>query len=109
MQRPDTATVDTLHPRGHFVDNVTGLEHRSRLVFPILWCQPAADSLLAIPQHLGVSFVHSKWPFAGGYVRCNKHISTNIYGHFECFFASAPKITLVEGLDLLRRWLPRSG
>jgi hypothetical protein len=35
------------------------------LVFPVLGCQAALDSLLAIPQNPGVGSIHSKWPFVG--------------------------------------------
>ncbi len=62
MEGADTAAVDALNARGHFVNNVAGFEHRSRLVFPVLRCQPVLDSLLAVPQNLGVGSVHSKWP-----------------------------------------------
>src|SRR5664280_1761868 len=83
MHRADAAAVDTLHAGGDLVMNVAGFEHGSRLVIPVLWCQPAFDSLLAIPEDLGVVSFHSKWPFVGCHCCCDKLNSTSIYGHFE--------------------------
>jgi hypothetical protein len=45
--------------------DVTGLEHAARLVFPVPWRQSPLDSVLAIPEDLGVVSIHSKWPFVG--------------------------------------------
>jgi hypothetical protein len=43
--------------------NIAGLEHGARLLWPVLWCKPALDSLLAIPEDFAIGSVHSKWPF----------------------------------------------
>jgi hypothetical protein len=59
------------------------------LVFPVLGLEPALDSLLAVAQDFRIDSIHSKWPFVGGYVRSDKHISTSIYGHFELFLLIA--------------------
>jgi hypothetical protein len=59
------------------------------LVFPVLELEAARDSLLAIAKDFAVGSIHSKWPFAGCFVCCDKRISTNIYGHFELFLLSA--------------------
>jgi hypothetical protein len=85
MQRTDAAAVEALHSRGHFVNNVTGPEHRSRLVLPVFGCQSALNPLLAVPEDVGVVSIHSKWPFVGCGCCCDKLNSTNIYGHFELF------------------------
>src|ERR1039458_7752584 len=86
MHRTDAAAVDALHAGGDLVMNVAGFEHGSRLVFPVLWRQSAFDSLLAIPENLGVVSFHSKWPFVGCDCCCDKLNSTSIYGHFELLF-----------------------
>jgi hypothetical protein len=65
--------------------NIAGLEHGTRLIFPVLCRQPTLDSPLAITEDFAVGWVHSKWPFVGCFVCCSKRISTNIYGHFELF------------------------
>src|ERR1035437_5595003 len=98
MHRTDAAVVDALHAGGDLVMNVAGFEHGSRLVFPVLWRQSAFDSLLAIPQNLGVISFHSKWPFVGCGCGRDKLNSTSIYGHFELFYPRHKQITLVEGL-----------
>jgi len=59
------------------------------LTFPVLGLEPARDSVLAIAEDFGIASIHSKWPFVGGYVRFDKHISTSIDGHFELFLSSA--------------------
>ena len=84
--------VDAVDARCQLVMKVAGFEHRSPLVFPVLGFQSAFDSLLAVPKDLGVISFHSKWPFVGGYVCCDKHISTSIYRHFEFFFCNRSKI-----------------
>jgi hypothetical protein len=78
--------------------NVVGFEHGSRLIIPVLWRQSAFDSLLAIPENLGVVSLHSKWPFVGCGCGRDKLNSTSIYGHFELFYPRHKQITLVEGL-----------
>src|ERR1039458_4868836 len=88
MHRTDAAAVDALHAGGDLVMNVAGFEHGSRLVFPVLWRQSAFDSLLAIPENLGVVSFHSKWPFVGCDCCCDKLNSTSIYGHFELLFCN---------------------
>src|SRR5665647_1938207 len=88
MHRTDAAVVDALHAGGDLVMNVAGFEHGSRLVFPVLWRQSAFDSLLAIPENLGVVSFHSKWPFVGCDCCCDKLNSTSIYGHFELLFCN---------------------
>ena len=88
MHRTDAPAVDALHARCHLVMNVPGFKHRPRLVFPVLGSQSAFDSLLAVPENLGVVSFHSKWPFVGRHVCCDKHISTSIYGHFELFLCA---------------------
>src|SRR5436309_14052663 len=98
MHGADATAVDAVDARCQLVMNVARFEHRSPLVLPVLGFQSAFDSLLAVPQDLGVISFHSKWPFVGGYVCCDKHISTSIYGHFEFFFVIDQKFTLVEGL-----------
>src|SRR5450759_4602447 len=86
MHRTDAAAVDALHAGGDLVMNFAGFEHGSRLVFPVLWRQSAFDSLLAIPENLGVVSFHSKWPFVGCDCCCDKLNSTSIYGHFVLLF-----------------------
>jgi hypothetical protein len=71
--------------------NVTGFEHGARLVFPGLGLEPALDSLLAVAEDFAVGSIHSKWPFVGCFVCCDKRISTNIYGHFELFLCIGSK------------------
>jgi hypothetical protein len=88
MHRADAPAVDALHTRGHLVMNIGGFKHRPRLVLPVLGCQSAFNSLLAIPQNFGVVSFQMKWPFVGRYVCCDKHISTSIYGHFELFLCA---------------------
>src|ERR1035437_7904097 len=88
MHRTDAAAVDALHAGGDLVMNVAGFEHGSRLVFPVLWRQSAFDSLLAIPENLGVVSFHSKWPFVSCDCCCDKLNSTSIYGHFELLFCN---------------------
>jgi hypothetical protein len=61
------------------------------LILPVPGAEPTLNSVLAVPQNLGVVSFHSKWPFVGGYGRRDKRISTNIYGHFELFLFSASK------------------
>jgi len=68
------------------------------LVLPVLGLESTLDSLLAITQDFTIGSIHSKWPFVGCFVCCSKHISTNIYGHFELFVSPGKKIALVKGL-----------
>src|SRR5579863_9534753 len=103
MHRADATAV---HRRGsfcHFVTNIAGLQHGTRLIFPVLWPKPALDSLLAITEDFAIGSIHSKWPFCWLFFCCSKHISTSIYGHFELFCLTGQKITLVEGLAETRR------
>lgn len=41
--------------------NIAGFEHRTRLLFPVRWRHSLLDSILAIPQNLGVVANDSEW------------------------------------------------
>jgi hypothetical protein len=78
--------------------NVTGFEHGSRLVLPVLGCQSAFDSLLAIPQNLGVISLHSKWPFVELFFVMTNSFQPTFTGLSSFFFVIDQKIALVDGL-----------
>jgi hypothetical protein len=77
------AAVHRRRPLRHLVVDVTGLEHRAGLVFPVLGFETTFDSLLAVAQDFGIPSIHSKWPFVGCCGLDNTCISTCIDGHFE--------------------------
>src|ERR1035438_3343571 len=67
VHRSDSTTVHCRRSPCHLIVNVTSIEHRSRLVFPVLGFQSTFDSLLAVPKDFGIVSIHSKWPFVGCY------------------------------------------
>src|SRR5260370_20001401 len=78
----------TVHRRGalrHVVVDVTSLEHRARLVFPVFRCETLFDSALAITENLRIGSIHSKRPFVGSCVLCGTCFSPHIDGRFELF------------------------
>ena len=84
-----SATVHRRGPLRHLIVDVTGIEHRARLVFPVLGFETTFDSLLAVAQDFGIFSIHSKWPFVGCCGLDNTCISTPIDGHFELFVQTA--------------------
>lgn len=60
MYGANAAATDGVDPFGHLVAKVAGLEHRTRLILPLLGRQTARDSLLAIAENLAVFSIHSK-------------------------------------------------
>ena len=60
VHRAQAAAVEALDARRHFILNVTGLEHRPRLILPILGLEPVSNSLLAVAKSFTVASIHSK-------------------------------------------------
>src|SRR6266404_995454 len=89
VHRADATAVHRSRSLRHLVVDIAGLEHRLRLLLPVLGLESALDSLLAIAQDFAIGSIHSKWPFVGCFVCCGKRISTNIYRHFELFISPA--------------------
>ena len=85
VHRADPTAVHRGDAPGHFIMEVTRLEHRASLVFPVFGLEPALDSLLAVAEDFAVASIHSKWPFVGCCCLDTTCISTSIYGHFELF------------------------
>src|SRR5207245_9995587 len=65
MYRSNPTATHSLRSLRHLIDNVTGFEHRTRLIVPVLRFEPTLDSVLAIAEDLWVVSIHSKWPFVG--------------------------------------------
>src|SRR5207244_7094894 len=54
MYRSYPTAIHPLRSLRHLIDNVTGLEHRTGLIFPILRLEATLDSVLAVAQDLWV-------------------------------------------------------
>ena len=91
MHRSHTTTVHRPGPLRHLIVDITGFEHGSRLVLPVLGLQSTFDSLLAVPKDFGIASIHSKWPFVGCYVLGRTCVSPHIDGHFEFFVQTLRK------------------
>ena len=65
MYRSNPTAVHSLRSLRHLIDNVTGFEHRTGLIVPVLGFEPTLDSVLAIAEDPWVVSIHSKWPFVG--------------------------------------------
>ncbi len=60
MHRSNPAAVHPLGSLSHLILNVAGLEHRPRLILPVLGLQAALNSVLAVTEDFGVASIHSK-------------------------------------------------
>src|SRR5213592_2908720 len=98
MHRANAPAVEALNPGGHLVVYVTGLEHRARLIFPVLGGQSTFDSALAVPENFGVISFHSKWPFVELLFVMTNSFQPTFTGLSSFFFVDDQKITLVDGL-----------
>ena len=78
------------------------------MAIPVLGCQPAFDSLLAIAEDLRVVSFHSKWPFVGCDCCCDKLNSTSIYGHFELLLCNRSEYHAYNRSSLTNVTIPDS-
>src|SRR6266478_8532514 len=99
MHRANAPAVEALNPGRHLIMNVTGLEHRARLIFPVPGSQSAFDSALAVPENFGVISFHSKWPFVELFFVVTNSFQPTFTGLSSFFFVIDQEITLVEGLE----------
>src|SRR5664279_188098 len=86
MNGSDATTTYGLDLVGHLIVDVTPGKHRLVLRRPGTRLEPAVDSLLAIPENVGVFSAHSKCPcWVTGCFFINS-LSPNVDGHIELSF-----------------------
>src|SRR5664280_280417 len=86
MNGSDATTTYGLDLVGHLIVDVTPGKHRLVWRRPGTGLEPAVDSLLAIPENVGVFSAHSKCPcWVTGCFFINS-LSPNVDGHIELSF-----------------------